>query len=257
MPVVKSGQSELYYQQYGQGHDVVFLHGVGGNHASWFNQIPSFAKTYRVTTIDQRGFGNSTDAEGLGQAAFVADLKLLLDELRIDRVALIAQSMGGGTACGFTCAYPKRVSALVLADTLVGISLPDDLAKQLSEVAAKTKDLPQAERVLGPWTRTNRPESTLLYLQLASFNTYAFKTVKGKFAGVTLDQLSITGVPILYVAGAEENLFPATLMKAVHGRVPRSQYVEIPEAGHSAYFEKPELFNEAVLTFLRGNIKPA
>src|SRR5438132_13626717 len=59
---------------------------------------------------------------GPGRQAVVDDLNHLLDHLRIERVSLVAQSMGGRTCLGFTLAYPERVQALVMADTTGGFS---------------------------------------------------------------------------------------------------------------------------------------
>jgi 3-oxoadipate enol-lactonase len=253
MPYINSGQSRLYYEEYGGGPAIVFLHGVGGNHASWFNQIPTFAKTYRAIAIDQRGFGNSTDVEGLGRSAFVDDLKLLLDSLEIETTILVGQSMGGGTCLGFTCKYPDRVGALVLACTLIAMRVPPELKEFMERVEKATSNLSQAERVLGPLARKNEPERTLLYLQIASFNSVNIKTVKGAFTMHTPEELAATGVPILFVAGESDALFPPRAVRGAHARVPGSQYVELARSGHSAYFETPTEFNNQVLDFLSAS----
>ena len=123
MPKAQINGIELYYEMHGQGPAVVFAHGAGGNHLSWWQQVPVLARQYRCISFDHRGFGQSLDVpNGPGSQAFVQDLKSLLDDLEIERAALVAQSMGGRTCLGFTLAYPERVSALVLADTTGGFS---------------------------------------------------------------------------------------------------------------------------------------
>ncbi|MGH6993826.1 MAG: alpha/beta fold hydrolase [Caulobacteraceae bacterium] len=252
MPSVSRGESRLYFEEYGEGSPVVFLHGVGGNHASWFNQVPAFSERHRVIVLDQRGFGNSPDLEGLGRSAFVDDLEVLLDHLGLERCFLVAQSMGGGTATGFTCTHPRRVAGLVLCDTLVGIKAPKALESTLEATLARTANLSQAERVLGPKTRAADRERTLLYLQIASFNSVNVRTVKGKFDLHKPEDLAATGVPILFVAGEDDVLFEASSIRAVSEATVGSRYVEIAGAGHSAYFEAPARFNSVVLEFLAG-----
>lgn len=251
MPYVTAGESKLYFEEYGEGPPVVLLHGVGGNHASWFNQVPSFAKCFRTIIIDQRAFGNSTDVEGFGRSAFVEDLALLLDALGIDRVSLVAQSMGGGTSAAFTCRFPKRVRALVLADSLAGVLLPEPHASALAKVNADTANLSQAERVLGPIIRAEDPERTLLYLQIASFNSVALKTVKGVMPNWSPAALAASGAPVLFFVGEDDIICPPHLMKAMHEMVPGSRFAQVARAGHSAYFELPSAFNEVVLGFLQ------
>ncbi len=244
---------ELYYESHGEGSPVVCAHGVGGNHASWYNQIPVLSRHYRMITFDHRGFGNSRDtADGPGRARFVADLLALLDHLDIPKAALIAQSMGGGTCAGFTVKHPERVAALVLADTLVGLKLPPPLAERLAAVGKATENLSQKERVLGPTFLRREPALSELYVQLASFNQVNRKTLRGSLgAGVTPDEIAATGVPVIFMVGKEDVLFPPELVAGAHRLVPGSRYVEIPAAGHSAYFESPAAINDAVLGFLR------
>src|SRR4030095_3328468 len=92
----------LYYEDTGgNAPAVLFLHGAGGNHLSWWQQVPVFAEEYRCVTVDPRGFGPSPDATGgPGPAALATDAIALLDHLGIARAAVVAQSMGGWAAVG-------------------------------------------------------------------------------------------------------------------------------------------------------------
>ena len=114
MPSAPINGINLYYETQGSGDEVfVFAHGAGGNHLSWWNQVPAFAERGRVVTFDHRAFGQSLDTDGRGAGAFVDDLEALLDHLGIERATLIAQSMGGLSAMGFTLRHERRVKALV------------------------------------------------------------------------------------------------------------------------------------------------
>lgn len=243
---------DLYYEVHGKGLPLVFAHGVGGNHASWFNQVPAFADRYQVVVFDHRGFGNSRDAaDGPGRARFVADLAALFDHLKIDKAAIVAQSMGGGTCAHFTAKYPERVKALVLADTLIGLQLPDAIRQRLAAVEKSVDGLSQFERVLGAGFRNREPAGSALYAAIASFNLVNRKTLTGTLGtGPTPEQLAATGVPILFLVGSEDALFPPALVADVQKLVKGSRYVELPDAGHSAYFESPAAFNRAIRSFL-------
>ncbi|SAK49064.1 3-oxoadipate enol-lactonase [Caballeronia fortuita] len=250
MPYLDHGASRLYYETHGEGTPLVLLHGVGGNHASWFHQVVAWRDKARIITFDARGFGNSTDAEGLGRAAFADDLEALLDHLHLSRVALIAQSMGGGAAVPFTARSPDRVRALVLADTLVGLTLPDDLAARMQSIAARTAHLSQLERVLGPTFTRSQPALSYLYTALASFNDTNVHTLRGDQPMTSLAALDACGVPVLFVAGNEDVLFPPQEIRAAQQSMARADYLEIEAAGHSAYFEAPQAFNGRVFEWL-------
>ena len=252
MPALSIEGFNLYYEVHGEGFPLVLAHGIGGNHASWYQQVPVFAERYRTIVFDHRGFGNSRDrADGPGRSRFVADLAALLDHLEIRQAALVAQSMGGGTCALFTVKHPERVKALVLADTLVGLQLPPALQEQAGAAARAADRLSQLERVLSASFRERNPAGRELYSAIASFNGVDRKSLTGALgAGATLEQLGAAGVPILFLMGAEDAVFPAALVAQVQKQVRGSRYVEIPHAGHSVYFESPAAFNEAVLRFL-------
>ena len=86
MPRLAVAGADLYYESHGSGPAIVLAHGVGGNHAIWFNQVAEFSRTHRVITFDHRGFGNSTDPDGVGRSAYSDDLAALLDHLEERRV---------------------------------------------------------------------------------------------------------------------------------------------------------------------------
>ncbi len=68
MPYAAVNGIELYYERHGNegAPAVVFLHGAGGNHISWWQQVPRFIDRYHCVTIDHRGFGNTADPRGAG-----------------------------------------------------------------------------------------------------------------------------------------------------------------------------------------------
>ena len=118
MPKAPINGIELYYETHGEGPAIVFAHGAGGNHLSWWQHIPSFVNDYRCITFDHRGWGVSVEPPGgPGRTAFVEDVKQLLDHLGVEQTFLVAQSMGGRACLGFALANPERTLGLVLGDT--------------------------------------------------------------------------------------------------------------------------------------------
>lgn len=251
MPLLAVNGTELYYESHGSGPVMVFAHGVGGNHAIWFNQIAQFAKTYTVITFDHRGFGNSKDLQHQGRSAHTDDLAGLLDHLGVDSCALVGQSMGGGTCVGYAKLFPNRVQALVLADTLHGLQLPENVASIMQQARAATESLGQIERVLGARTRQTDPARAELYRQINSFNATNRQSITGAYPYMlTPAELGALGVPVLFIAGEEDVLFPVTAIKAVQEQVTGSEWIEVMHAGHSAFYEQPEQFNRGVGDFL-------
>jgi 3-oxoadipate enol-lactonase len=255
--------SQIYYERHGAGPAMVLAHGIGGNHAAWYQQISALSQSYEVITFDHRGFGRSTDLDQRGRWAFVDDLAALVDHLNLQRFALVGQSMGGGTCVGYAARHAQRVAALVLADTLQGLIESPGVTDIMRQARAATVELGQLERVLSDTTRTQRPLVATLYSQLASFNATDRRSLRGEFSPLlapgALAQLKI---PTLFIAGQHDVLFPPAAIQEMHRQIPGSYYIEVSDAGHSAYFEQPAAFNDSILTFLQaigfcGRVQPA
>lgn len=249
--MLKTEGAEIYYQSHGDGPAVVLAHGVGGNHAIWYRQIGPISKSNRVITFDHRGFGLSKDLDGQGRSAFVDDLLALLDHLEIDRTVLVGQSMGAGTCVGLACRAPERVVALAIADSLHGIEESNRVKLLMDEARAVTGELSQIERVLGTEARNTYPELAILYGQINSFNHVGRRELAGAFSQNTAQDLGAIGVPILFIAGVKDVLFPIEAIRLVQQATPGSFMVEINDAGHSAFLEQPTQFNDTILTLLQ------
>jgi 4,5:9,10-diseco-3-hydroxy-5,9,17-trioxoandrosta-1(10),2-diene-4-oate hydrolase len=121
----KAGDITLNYYEAGAATDLggglplVMLHGGGPGASSWSNfgaSLPGFAQDFRVLLVDQPGFGDSDKPEVVGNyfRHSAGYLRAFLDELGIERIHLLGNSLGGGTAARFALENPKRVGRLVL-----------------------------------------------------------------------------------------------------------------------------------------------
>ena len=123
MPTRRIGALErpgcrLHYEVTGSGPAIVFMHGLGGNHLSWWQQVAHFARSNTCVTLAARGFAPSSPLTGGPiPADFAGDLEALIDHLKLSKPALIGQSMGGWGAVEYALANPGKVRALVLAAT--------------------------------------------------------------------------------------------------------------------------------------------
>jgi 4,5:9,10-diseco-3-hydroxy-5,9,17-trioxoandrosta-1(10),2-diene-4-oate hydrolase len=110
----------LHYEEAGTGAPVVFLHGGGPGATGRSNFGPNFgvfAKRFRTILVDQPCFGKSMDisqVEGHYWTYAADTLLSLLDDLGIEKVHLVGNSLGGGTAVRFALRHPTRTDRLVL-----------------------------------------------------------------------------------------------------------------------------------------------
>src|SRR5690242_13405223 len=105
----------LYFEATGTGPALVFAHGLGGNHLSWWQQVAHFAPTHTCVVFSHRGFPPSTRVPGrTAPDAYADDLAALLEALDLRDATLVGQSMGGWTCLEYTLRRPQRVRALVM-----------------------------------------------------------------------------------------------------------------------------------------------
>lgn len=248
----------IYYEVSGPpDSDVLVLgHGAGGNRTVWFQQVPHFARTYRVVTWDQRGFGASTNHnDDANPKSAARDLVRVLDAVGAERAHVVGQSMGGWAAMGATLAAPERVRSLVISDSLAGISVREwlervGLPRRPQPVVGYHPALPDrfAER---------HPDRAFLYQQLGRVGLAAGEqpppsaTLGLSEVLFSDEQAAAVTCPVLFVVGAEDDIFPPEWIERAAAKIRGARVEVIPEAGHSPYFEQPDRWNTVVGDFLR------
>lgn len=251
MPTLFRPACDLYYETTGDGPAIVFAHGGGGNHLSWWQQAPIFAEAYRCVVFDHRGWGRSAEREGgPGARAFVDDLIALLDELEIERTALVAQSMGGWTCLGAAVQHPERVSALLMCGTTGGLTTPAVASVAGTRERIRRQGL--ANLAYHPNLRDRDPALAFLYDEIMALNPPLNQNVIDLMAELAPDPQAVAALPmpILWIVGSADPLMPPEVIRAARDHVPGSSYFEAADTGHSVYFERPVEFNMQLNSFL-------
>jgi pimeloyl-ACP methyl ester carboxylesterase len=255
---VDSGGESIYYEVTGapDAPAVVLTHGAGGSHAAWFQQVPALAAAgYRVVTWDSRGFGCSTFTTGvLSPEAAAADLSAIFDAVGLEHAHVVGQSMGGWWVTAFALAHPHRVRTLTLSNTVGGL-WTDELLQHFATFVASApgadEDLLGVHSALGTSLVGRDPARAFLYQQLNTFHTPPLGAVGRALAGTRIEHAALDAVdiPVLAITGTDDVLFPAPLVIDSASRLARVTIVEIADAGHSPYFERPDEYNAALLDF--------
>jgi 2-hydroxy-6-oxonona-2,4-dienedioate hydrolase len=112
---VQTESWKLHYNEAGEGHPVILLHGSGPGATGWSNfspNIATLAEDFRVLALDAPGWGGS-DAATSDAYDHPAAVLEFMDALGIEKAALVGNSMGGMTAITFAARYPDRISHLI------------------------------------------------------------------------------------------------------------------------------------------------
>lgn len=115
MPTVKTGGSEIYYEELGEGDPLVMTPGLGAHSGVWGPFPQAFAEKRRVVTHDPRGLGRSTaGGEDLSLELMASDVKAVMDAAGIEKAALLGVSLGALIVLRLALDCPGAVSKLIL-----------------------------------------------------------------------------------------------------------------------------------------------
>ena len=225
---------------------VVFLHAASGNSMLWEHQIPAFtAAGYRFIALDHRAAARGSNSSAL--------IDGLLAKLEIERCHLLGTAAGGGAALQFALEQPHRLRSLTVANSIGFVVDRDyfELGNRIRPVP-KFNELPLDFRELGPSYRAAEPAGVARWLALSGKGqaSAGARVVAGNNEEVTWAKIETLKIPTLLLTGDADLYTPPSVLRMFIARMPHAESAVIPETGHSAYWESPEVFNRTVLAFI-------
>jgi pimeloyl-ACP methyl ester carboxylesterase len=257
MPFADSDGTSIYYERHGSGPAILFVHGSGGHHAAWWQQVAALRGEFTVLTVDLRGFGKSDSsmAEFDGQD-FPGDLVAVLDHEDLTDVMLVGQSIGSVAALRAALLRPGRVSSVALGHSLGGISHPE-LRELAAADRAEAVKLPVIDRLLTKRFQQERADLTFLFQQMGTFNVAKMADLRNLDTnGPTLEEIRGSGVKVAFLAGEKDAVLSVKTVTRAHELLAGSHLEIVPDAPHSMYWETPEPYNRAVAHLRRTLTAP-
>jgi 3-oxoadipate enol-lactonase len=262
VPRVDIAGIELSYRDSGgEGTPVVLIHGFPFEASLWDPQFTALGRKFRLIAPDLRGFGASAvpeDPDPYSMAAFADDVVGLLDHLDVPAAVVGGLSMGGYVTLEILRRYPKRVRALVLADTRADADAPEvrqrreAQIRQVSERGGDSLVDGMVAALLSEQTRSRSPETEAALRAVMDQDDGAW------IGGLTamLGRADSSGllrdiaVPSLIIVGEHDAIAPPDVAREMHARIAGSRLVVIEGAGHVSNLESPVAFNAALEAFL-------
>jgi pimeloyl-ACP methyl ester carboxylesterase len=257
----------LAYNDSGAGDPVVFVAGTGGAGRTWhIHQVPAFLDAgYRCITFDNRGIGDTENADGFSTAEMVADTAALIEKAVGGPARLVAMSMGAFIAQELMLARPELVSQAVLMGTRGRL---DDTRRAFRAadvaLAESGADLPPAYaakvRVLENFSpKTINSPAVAEWLEM--FAAFPLRRTPGWRAQLTvvpaenrLPAYRAIATEVLVIGFADDVITPPALGKEVGDALPGGRYIQIANTGHLGFLERPEAVNSAILDFFAGRL---
>ena len=257
MPLIDTGEIEIYYQEFGRGHPLLLIHGLGSSSRDWELQIPDFEKDFRVIAIDLRGHGRSDKPRGpYSMRQFAADAARLLEILEAVPAHVLGISLGGMVAFQLALDSPEQVDKLVIVNSvpeLVPRNLADRLGLWQRLLIIRFMGMKKMGQVLAEsfFTRPEQEPLREIFIQRWSENykpSYR-ASLKAAYGWSVRERLDEIQAPTL-VVGAEGDYFPTSEKREYTALIPNASLAVIPDTRHALPAEKPAEFNRLVLDFL-------
>ena len=269
---------------------VLLVHGMSLSQEIWTAQRAALARSWRVVSFDLRGHGDSADAAtgDYGAHALGTDVTTVLDELGGDRCVVVGHSMGGMAVLAGLADRPElvggQVAGIVLMNTaasaivsglgggslLAGLAFVRERARSslMGRVVYGGLDAARqprgndlatvATRLLGVGSETPPGAVELVRrLVLASRAQVAGQLWRTASTVDLLGAARAIDVPALVVAGERDRVLPARHSRRLVDALPDAGLLVLPDVGHVAMLERPELISDALDRFAAHTLAPA
>lgn len=262
----------VHYKMCGAGEPVfVLLHGFGASVYSWNAALEPLSELGTVIAYDRPAFGLTErpliwEGESPYSPQAQVDLLLgLLDRFGVERAILVGNSAGGTVAMNFYLQHPERVQALILVSPAVyaGGGAPSAIRwllrtpqmRHLGPLIARQIQTRGPELIKLAWYDPSRitEETLALYkkpLQVENWDRALWELTIASEESDLAGRLSEFNLPVLVVTGDSDRIVPTEQSVRLSKELPQATLVVIPQAGHVAHEERPDLFMQGVRQFL-------
>ncbi len=252
------GNLKMYYEISGKpdGEWLVLLHGISGSTKCWKNQVDDFNKHFKVLNLDLAGHGNSTslDCEKYSAVIIANHVRLLMDELGVEKAHILGLSLGTIIQQYFCELFPERVISLIFASP---ICKPNYLSRFMNSFAEKvflkifSKDayLKLMANMMLPGKAHLKSRKFFLQETLKMSSSEFRKWWKVVVQGDHYSFLSQYDIPSLIVVGSKDFCFYSDAV-SLKEKFTNSEFKVLKDVGHVFIFQKPKEFNKMVVDFI-------
>lgn len=234
---------------------IVLHHGIAKSSLFWYGWVPALARQYRVVRLDARGFGKSTvppPGYHWSLSNFAGDLKLLLDHLKLDRVHLVGETLGGVIGMQFAYEYPERLHSLTFSSS--PIRHKDAHFEQFASSAEKDGVLKWARASMGQRLDSSQvdPEFVEWYASEMGKTTrrIVVEVLRSLVGDELSDMLRQIKVPTLILSAENRPNYSPSEIVETHQLLSNSKLVVFKGVTGYIHHSQPEACAKTLLSFL-------
>lgn len=252
---------KLFYREYGQGKQMIILHGLMGSSDNWLPQAKMLGEHYHVWVVDQRNHGQSPHSNEFNYTVLSEDILNFIQEHNIDNPVIIGHSMGGKAAMNFALMHPDKLDKLIVVDIA-----PKAYDVRHDHIVEGLKAVP----IDSVQSRQEANDALAPHISSEAVRQFLLKNLMRKPEGgfgwrinlPIIDQslelisggLVTEGVfekKTMFIRGSKSDYILDEDREAIKKIFPNATLVTM-ETGHWVQAEKPEEFVQVVLSFLNA-----
>lgn len=263
MPEVSVNGARLHYEEQGSGKDtIVFSHGLLMNSRMFSDQIAALSTHYRCIAYDHRGQGRSgITRNGYDMDTLTEDAAGLIEALDASPCHFAGLSMGGFVGLRLALRHPEMLRSLILLDTSADEEPRENVPRYrllnwivrvfgVRPVVGRVMPLMFGQHFLQDPARAGDREQwrgELMGNRRPGVNRAVGGVISRDAVYSQIDRISL---PTLVIVGEEDVATPLPKAERLKQRIPDSELVVVPKAGHSSTVEQPEAVSRAMEAFL-------
>jgi 3-oxoadipate enol-lactonase len=261
MPFARTDKLKMYYELHGHGEPLLLIAGIGGDHNVWSNHLPTLRELFKCLVFDNRGVGQTDKPEGDYSSIIMAeDTAALMDAIGIGNAHVVGVSMGGIIAQELAIHYPHKVKSLVLASSWAKMDIFltkifefwIHLAQRIGMAATYT------DALLWSFTPAFFESNPGFFTEVLNtvpedpvFVDAFIRQAKACINHDARDRLDRIQTRTLILVGDQDILTHSRFAIPLQNEIPDTQLSLLEGCPHAFHLEKPEVFNTAILSFLR------
>ncbi|MFX1299129.1 MAG: alpha/beta fold hydrolase [Promethearchaeota archaeon] len=230
---------------------IIFVHGAVGCIQVWKNQIKEISTVIKVIVVNLPGHFGSECPETPIMETYIAAIDKILEDLRLNKVILAGQSMGGAIILSYYLQYPQKVDGLILIGTGARLRVMPTIFELIQSNFQYYIDWSRNFAFHKNTFKTNKElieEVKKNMAQISPQIAYYDYKICDEFD--VMDRIGEIKVPTLIIVGDDDKLTPIKYSKYMHDRIEKSKMHIIKDTGHLVMLEKSEEVNRYIKDFL-------
>ena len=233
----------------GEGHPIIFVHGLGESSESWLEQVEFFAAHgFKAIAVDLRGHGRSEAGnDRIEMGGIAGDLLEMMRSLQLNAAHFCGLSMGALVVLEVYKEEPSSFLSMTLVSSLP--QYPPAQTQALENMSMKEIGDQIASAAVGPAASMELKKNIARVIATTNKRAY-IESAETACAQDYTTLLPTIRVPVLLVSGELDYITPPESAMFMQKRIANARLESIKGVGHLTNREKPSEFNKLLLSFM-------